>query len=154
MIGKCAGGRGLGGKLRELEPHGLLVPEWAAECLAASPGIGSQFDRLGAFACADAPYADTLVFESLHDAIKTPVLIAEQIACGNANVLKADLRCIGAEPAVLLKLGNGYAGGRPLDDEQRYSAAALCLGIGPGSDDQDVAIDRVGNEHLRAADHP
>src|SRR6267378_1067278 len=124
MIGKCACSGGLGGKHRELEPHGLLVPEWAAECLAASHVVGRQFDRLGTFACADAAYADALIFERFHDAIETPVLLAEQIACGNAHILKADLRGIGAEPAVFLELGNEYAGRGPLDNEQRDSPAA------------------------------
>ena len=55
---------------------------------------------------------------------------------------------------MLVELGHGDAGRRPLDDEQRNAAAALGGGISARGDDQDVAIDGVGDEHLRAVDHP
>ena len=55
---------------------------------------------------------------------------------------------------MLVEFCHGDAGRRPLDDEQRNAAAALGGGIGARGDDQDVAIDRIGDEHFRAVDHP
>src|SRR5882762_4143108 len=112
MISERSGGGSLGGKHRELEPHRLLIPQRTAECLSASHIIRGQFDRLGAFARADAADADPLVLKGLHDAVETPVLLAKQIFQGNLDVLKTDLGGIGTEPAVLVEFGDRYAGCR------------------------------------------
>ena len=55
---------------------------------------------------------------------------------------------------MLVEFGHGDAGRRSLDDEQRNAAAALGVRIGARGDDQDVAINGIGDEHLRAVDHP
>src|SRR6202046_2225736 len=121
MIGQRAGGGGFGGEHRELEPHRLLVPERTAERLAASHIIRRQFDRLGALAGADSADADALVLEGFHDTIEAPVLLTEQIADGNTDIVKPDFRRVRTEPAMLVEFGDGYARRRPLDDEQRQS---------------------------------
>ena len=103
---------------------------------------------LADFACADAADTDALVLERFHDAVEAAVLLAEQVRKRNTDILEGDLRRVGAKPAVLVEFGHGDAGRVALDDEQGNPAAALCAGIGTRGDDQDVAIDRIRDEHL------
>ena len=118
MIGQRTGGRGLGREHCELEPYRLLIPQRAAECLAAFHIIGGEFDRLCGLTGADAADADALVLEGFHDAVEAAVLLAEQILRGDSHILEGDLGGIRAKPAVLVEFCDRDAWRRPRDDEQ------------------------------------
>lgn len=96
-----------------------------------------------------------LVLEVVHDGVEAPVFLAQQVLGRDAAIIEGKLGRVGTEPAGLVELAADHQTGRSgLDDEKRNAAAALGVRIGAGGDDDDVAIDPVGDEHLGSVQHP
>ena len=77
MIGERPRGGGFGREHGEFQPHRLLVPQGAAERLAAFHIVGGELNRLGGFAGADAADADPLVLEGFHNAVEAAVFLTQ-----------------------------------------------------------------------------
>ncbi len=154
MIGQRPRGGSLGRQRRQFEAYRLLIPKRSSKRLPAANVICRQFDRLRRLAGADPADADALVLEGFHDAIEAAVFLTEHILGGNPHIVECKLGGVGTKPSMLLELGCGYAGQRALDDEKRDAAAPSSGRIGARRHDEDVAIEGIGDEHLRAVDDP
>jgi len=96
-----------------------------------------------------------LVLEVVHDGVEAPVFLAQQVLGRDAAIIEGKLGRVGTEPAGLVELAADLEARRSrLDDKERNTATALGGRVGAGGDDDDVAVDAVGDEHFCPIEHP
>ena len=98
--------------------------------------------------------ADAFLRKVLHQVDEARALLAEQVLGGHLHVGEGQLRgVLGVETDLVEVAAALEARHPPLDDQQREAQRAL-VGVGAGHDDHQVGVNAVGDERLRAVEHP
>ena len=98
--------------------------------------------------------ADALLRQVLHQVDEAHALLAEQVLGGHLHVGEGQLGGVLGLQADLVEVAAALeALHAALDDQQREALRAL-VGVGARDDDHQVGVDAVGDEGLRAVEHP
>ncbi len=154
LVHHDADGRGLRGALGEHEAGVLELADGLAECLAVLAVLHGHLDRALDGGGRDHRDGQPLLRKVLHEVDEAHPLLAQQIRRRHPHVGEAEFgRVLGLHADLVEIAATLEAGHVTLDAEQAEALGAL-LGIGAGHDEDQVGVDAVGDERLRAVEHP
>ena len=131
---------------------GLFLPQRRAESLALAHKVECALDGLRAVANRHRRQRNAFGLKVLHHRIKAFALFAKQIARRDAAVVKHQLSGVGRQPAGLVeRTPHRKPGCAFFDDEHRH---VMPRRASFGSDEIQVSMHAVGDEHLGAVEHP